>query len=175
MSGRCCAGWRISCTPAAKTNSDKSALYTLGSGLSASCNASVMPLSAAVTWSAFSAEKHTPPRLMSMPLPSSRRSLSLAVTTAQRLPARDRAASMVGARSHLGSFIMTSVPVSTSYRKLPQMPCTLGGTPVTMLKLFGLVKVGTTQSAMSAVPPSSPAPRRRLSQGMWPPATACAR
>ena len=51
------------------------------------------------------------------------------------------------------------------------MPCTLGGTPVTIDRLFGLVKLGTTQSAISPAPCASV----RLSQGMWPVATACAR
>ncbi len=46
--------------------------------------------------------------------PSSWRSLSLAVTTATLQPASASAASSVGARSHFGSFIMTSVPLSTS-------------------------------------------------------------
>ena len=51
------------------------------------------------------------------------------------------------------------------------MPCTLGGTPVTIDRLLGLVKLGTTQSATSAVPCASV----RLSQGIWPMATAWAR
>jgi hypothetical protein len=50
------------------------------------------------------------------------------------------------------------------------MPCTLGGAPVTMLRLLGLVKLGTTQSATSAVPRASV----RAIQGMAPPATAWA-
>ena len=62
--------------------------------------------------SAFSAEKQMPFILW----PSSRRSLSLAVTTATDLPASASAASRVGARSHLGSFIMTSVPLAVSNR-----------------------------------------------------------
>src|SRR6218665_1005838 len=37
------------------------------------------------------------------------------------------------------------------------MPCTAGGTPVTMDRLLGLVKVGTTLSAMKRLPSS---PRR---------------
>ena len=32
------------------------------------------------------------------------------------------------------------------------MPCTAGGTPVTIDRLFGLVKLGTTQSATTALP-----------------------
>ena len=36
------------------------------------------------------------------------------------------------------------------------MPCTAGGAPVTMERLFGLVNEGTTQSPLNAVPgPSS--------------------
>ena len=69
-----------------------------------------MPFSASEATSAFSDEKQMPV----MPWPSKRRSLSLAVITAQVLPAPDSAARMVGARSHLGSFIITSVPVATS-------------------------------------------------------------
>ncbi len=46
--------------------------------------------------------------------PSSLRSLSLAVTTATVAPPSASAARMLGARSHFGSFIMTSVPLATS-------------------------------------------------------------
>src|SRR6218665_990513 len=38
------------------------------------------------------------------------------------------------------------------------MPCTAGGTPVTMDRLLGLVKVGTTLSAMKRLPSSSMLP-----------------
>ena len=69
-----------------------------------------MPCSALVTSLAFSAEKQMPRILW----PRSRRSLSLAVITATLQPASLSAASSVGARSHFGSFIMTSVPLSTS-------------------------------------------------------------
>ncbi len=51
------------------------------------------------------------------------------------------------------------------------MPCTEGGAPVTIDRLFGLVKLGTTQSATSAVPCASV----RFSHGAWPAATAWAR
>ena len=51
------------------------------------------------------------------------------------------------------------------------MPCTLGGAPVTMLRLLGLVKVGTTQSATSPVPSA----KVRFIHGMWPPKVAWAR
>ena len=50
------------------------------------------------------------------------------------------------------------------------MPCTDGGAPVTIDRLFGFVKLGTTQSAISAVPSA----RKRFVVGMWPPATAWA-
>ena len=50
------------------------------------------------------------------------------------------------------------------------MPCTAGGAPVTIERLLGLVKLGTTQSAITAVPCAS----TRFIHGMWPPATACA-
>ena len=71
-----------------------------------------MPCSARLTWSAFSAEKQMPVSLW----PRSLRSLSLAVMTATLAPLSPRAASSVGARSHFGSFIMTSTPLSVSYR-----------------------------------------------------------
>jgi hypothetical protein len=50
------------------------------------------------------------------------------------------------------------------------MPCTDGGAPVTIDRLLGLVKLGTTQSATSAVPVAS---QRRI-VGMAPAATDCA-
>ena len=50
------------------------------------------------------------------------------------------------------------------------MPCTEGGAPVTIDRLFGFVKLGTTQSPISAVPDASTC----LMNGMWPAATACA-
>ena len=50
------------------------------------------------------------------------------------------------------------------------MPCTDGGAPVTILRLLGLVKLGTTQSAISAVPVA----KVRASQGITPAATAWA-
>ena len=69
-----------------------------------------MPFSSRVAWSAFSAEKQTP----RMPWPRSLRSLSFAVTTATERPPSASAASRLGARSHFGSFIMTSLSVATS-------------------------------------------------------------
>ena len=71
-----------------------------------------MPLSASLAWSAFSDEKQMP----CMPWPSSWRSLSFAVMTATDLPALASSASSVGARSHFGSFIITSVLLMLSYR-----------------------------------------------------------
>ena len=50
------------------------------------------------------------------------------------------------------------------------MPCTDGGAPVTIDRLFGLVKVGTTQSAMAELPLAS----TDFIHGMCPPATAWA-
>jgi hypothetical protein len=47
------------------------------------------------------------------------------------------------ARGKCGSFIITSSPVSGLRKKLPLMPCTAGEVPVTIDRLFGLVKVGT--------------------------------
>ncbi len=44
------------------------------------------------------------------------------------------------------------------------MPCTAGGTPVTIDRLFGLVKLGTTQSPINEVPCST----RRFSVGATP-------
>jgi hypothetical protein len=84
----------ISFTPAANTNSDSSALYTEGSGRPTSPSPSATPCSASVVSFAFSAEKQTP----RISWPRSRRSLSLAVTTATRAPARENAARMVPQR-----------------------------------------------------------------------------
>ncbi len=50
------------------------------------------------------------------------------------------------------------------------MPCTEGGTPVTIDRLFGLVKLGITQSAVSTVPVASTS----FIHGVWPCATAWA-
>ena len=78
--------------------------------------------------------------------------MSLAVTTATLAPASASAARMVPARRYLASFIITSALASGSQKKLPQMPCTAGGAPVTIDRLFGLVNDGTTQSAVRHVP-----------------------
>ena len=51
------------------------------------------------------------------------------------------------------------------------MPWTDGGAPVTMERLLGLVKLGTTQSPIVSVPCGS----IWLSQGMWPPRIASVR
>ena len=75
-----------------------------------------MPLSSRVALSAFSEENATAVPSKTRPLPSSRRSLSLAVTTATLAPAFWKAAKMVGARSHFGSFIIVSWPVAGSMR-----------------------------------------------------------
>ncbi len=51
------------------------------------------------------------------------------------------------------------------------MPCTEGGAPVTMERLLGLVKLGTTQSPIVSVPCGS----IWLSHFMWPPRMASVR
>src|SRR5262245_43434902 len=79
----------------------------------------------------------------STPWPSSRRSLSFAVTTPTRAPARENAARMDSARRNAASFIITAAPVARSRKKLPLMPWTAGGTPVTIDTLLGLVKLGS--------------------------------
>ena len=99
-------------TPAANTNSLRSALYTEGSGRPTKRSASAMPCSVSVVSSAFSDEKQMP----FSPWPSSRRSLSLAVTTATVAPAAASRASSVSARRYLGSFIMTSTPACGSQK-----------------------------------------------------------
>ena len=77
---------------------------------------SAMPLSFRFTLSAFSEEKATAVPSKARPLPSSRRSLSFAVTMAIFAPAFWKASKMVGARSHFGSFIIVSWPVAGSMR-----------------------------------------------------------
>jgi hypothetical protein len=42
------------------------------------------------------------------------------------------------------------------------MPCTDGGTPVTIDRLFGFVNDGTTQSAVNTVPKDDSVEKRRL-------------
>ncbi len=81
------------------------------------------------------------------PRPSIRRNLSLAVIAAVATPACDISARIVSLRSIAGSVIITSAPLSRSSAKLPAMPCTEGGAPVTIDMLLGLVKVGITASA----------------------------
>ena len=49
------------------------------------------------------------------------------------------------------------------------MPCTEGGTPVTMERLFGFVKLGTTQAPRSRVPSAAAEARN----GMAPARNAC--
>ena len=76
-----------------------------------------------------------------------RRNLSLAVTAATAIPAFDISASSVSPCTIAGSVIMISAPEARSNAKLPAMPCTAGGAPVTIDRLLGLVKVGMTASA----------------------------
>ncbi len=96
-------------------NSDSSALYTDGTSMPTRSSTLSIPFSANVTWSDFSDEKQiapSSPKLSS--LPSSRRSLSLAVTIAIFAPASWNALKIVGARSSSGSFIMTSRSLALS-------------------------------------------------------------
>jgi hypothetical protein len=85
---------------------------------------------------------------MRRPRPSIARNLSFAVIAATGTPARDISARIVSPRSIAGSFIMISRPVSRSSAKLPEMPCTEGGVPVTIDMLLGFVKVGIAAAAI---------------------------
>ncbi len=76
-----------------------------------------------------------------------RRNLSFAVIAATATPACDISPRIVSPRTIAGSVIMISAPLSRSSAKLPEMPCTDGGVPVTIDKLFGFVKVGIAASA----------------------------
>ena len=76
-----------------------------------------------------------------------RRNLSFAVIAATATPACDISARSVAPRTISGWFIMISAPLSRSSAKLPEMPCTEGGAPVTIDRLFGLVNVGIAASA----------------------------
>src|SRR5262249_18755358 len=89
-----------------------------------------------------SVETHRPVDA-STPWPSRRRSLSFAVTTQTRRPARENADRIVSPRRTEASFIITASPVARSRKKLPHPPCTAGGTPVTIDTLLGLVKLGS--------------------------------
>ena len=74
-----------------------------------------MPFSATLALSDFSDEKlQALPTPSSSPLPKSPRSLSLAVMTAMRQPARWNDGNRVSIRRNLGSFIITSFPLSGS-------------------------------------------------------------
>src|SRR3954470_14366164 len=107
-------------------------------------SASACSLSAAEYTSTPAASIDAQPPLT--PWHSSRRSLSFAVTTATRAPARENADRIVSARRYEASFIITVSPVARSRKKLPQMPWIDGGTPVTMETLLGLVKLGSAVS-----------------------------
>ncbi len=125
-----------------------------------------MPFSCCVAWSAFSAEKQMPRSLW----PSSLRSLSLAVTTATRMPAvghrrenRRRAQPLRIVHHHFGvRFDVEQVVAADAMHG--------GWSAGDDRQVVGLVKLGTTQSANSAVPSDS----TRFRWGIWPPATACA-
>ena len=71
-----------------------------------------MPFSVNVALSDFSEEKlQALPAPSSRPLPKRPRSLSLAVMTAMRQPARWKDGNSVSTRRNFGSFIITSLPV----------------------------------------------------------------
>ena len=118
-----------------------------GFGRPTSAATSVMPCSSGMQVSACSEEKQMPRGPIATPRPSMRRNLSLAVTAATPTPACDINPRMVSPRTISGSVIMISAPLSRSRAKLPAMPCTAGGAPVTIDRLFGLVKVGIVASA----------------------------
>src|SRR6266852_3227414 len=68
-----------------------------------------------------------------------RRSLSLAVIAAVGTPACDISARIVSPCTIPGSVIMISAPLSRSSAKLPEMPCSAGGAPVTIERLLRMV------------------------------------
>src|SRR5262249_45073747 len=80
------------------------------------------------------------------------RSFSFAVTTATFRPALAATGKTVSARSQSAEFIITSWPELSSKKKLPQMPWTEGGTPVTIEELFTFVKVGMAARARARTP-----------------------
>ena len=86
------------------------------------------------------------PGPIAIPLPSMRRNLSFAVIAATATPSCDISPRIVSPRTISGSVIMISAPLSRSSAKLPEMPCTAGGAPVTIDRLFGFVKVGIAAS-----------------------------
>ena len=75
-----------------------------------------------------------------------RRNLSFAVTAATATPSCDIRPRIVSPRTISGSVIMISAPLSGSSAKLPEIPCTAGGAPVTIDRLFGFVNVGIAAS-----------------------------
>jgi len=87
-----------------------------------------------------------------MPLLSCRRSLSLAVITTAVPPALAISAKMVLARRSSGPVITSAWRVTGSKVKLPEMPWTEGGLPVTRERLLGQVKLGMVPSAMALKP-----------------------
>jgi hypothetical protein len=71
------------------------------------------------------------------------------VIAATATPSCDILPRIVSPRTMSGSIIMISAPLSRSSAKFPEMPCTAGGAPVTIDRLFGFVKVGIAASASS--------------------------
>ena len=100
-----------------------------------------------VAWSAFSAEKQMP----RIRWPSSARSLSLAVTTATFAPASAKRGED-GAGAQVLRVVHHHFRRRVSGRRSSCRRCRAptGGAPVTIDRLFGLVKLGTTQSATQA-------------------------
>src|SRR2546426_10245777 len=86
-------------------------------------------------------------------------------------PALAAAARIVGAQRYLAEFIITSSPVAGSRKKLPLMPWTDGGTPVTMEALLTLVKEGNAPRAT----PRKPLTEMRCKLGVMPLAIAASR
>jgi len=67
--------------------------------------------------------------------------------------------------------IMISAPLSRSSVKLPEMPCSEGGAPVTIDMLFGLVKLGSCERPRRYVPTSASS----FSRGVSPRSNASSR
>lgn len=123
--------------PASSTYKDRLAEYWLGAGRPRHCSTSAIPFSARVHSEASTAEKQTASPFS--PWARIFRSLSLAVMAATRTPCCDICSSSVDPRSSESSQIMVSLPVERSRKKFPAMPWMLGGAPVMIETLLGLV------------------------------------
>ena len=99
------------------------------------------------------------------------RSLSFEVSTAILRPAASAAGKIVLTRRNSGEFIITSSPVSGSRKKLPLIPCTEGGVPVTIAELFTFVYEGRQPSHS----PPKPCAKRRSVFGIAPAAIAASK